>query len=382
MADFKISGRMSVERLQKQFKDNFGSSLRVYKGAVFADPKATLASIRTSDDKGGEFLVRGNMHVGTFEDDMLKRFGIRVQVSSADDSKLLPNDMTLAASGKALSKASKTNRSAGNASGSGEAASLNGLDRKEGISDDKVLILGDSAKQVLFNEFYHSVANRDYHEGMVVKQFMKRADDIFKSIDVTLEEDRELVMDLEERMRNLIHENGDVYGGIAYLLYVAGMKYGHNMEFDEEVIFDHGYTFQEFLQQELSPVGMVCANFDKDDFEEVFISKFIFSLIRLIDYDCDVSDLAEYIVACGVKEYTFSDEQEDWINDIAVGILSALGFELETYEGDCSLSTNRFLMWQGYYFGLDMGYDYLRLADDLKNSGINVIDSEFYSHRI
>jgi hypothetical protein len=113
MADFKISGRMSVEGLQKQFKDNFGSSLRVYKGAVFADPKATLASIRTSDDKGGEFLVRGNMHVGTFEDEMLKRFGIRVQVSNVDDSKLLPNDMTLAASGKALSKAGKTNRSAG-----------------------------------------------------------------------------------------------------------------------------------------------------------------------------------------------------------------------------------------------------------------------------
>jgi hypothetical protein len=135
MADFKISGRMSVERLQKQFKDNFGSSLRVYKGAVFADPKATLASIRTSDDKGGDFTVRGNMHVGTFEDEMLKRFGIRVQVSSADDSKLLPNDMTLAVSGKALSKAGKPNRSAGNESGSGETGDFSENGDEENFHD-------------------------------------------------------------------------------------------------------------------------------------------------------------------------------------------------------------------------------------------------------
>lgn len=45
MADFKISGRMSVARLQSQFKCSYGLELRVYNGAKLADESATLASI-------------------------------------------------------------------------------------------------------------------------------------------------------------------------------------------------------------------------------------------------------------------------------------------------------------------------------------------------
>ena len=50
MAEIKVSGRMSVASLKKQFKEAFGSTLRVYKSVsakgAFADDKATLASIR------------------------------------------------------------------------------------------------------------------------------------------------------------------------------------------------------------------------------------------------------------------------------------------------------------------------------------------------
>lgn len=100
MADFKISGRMSVETLQKQFKDNFGATLRVYSGNKFADPKATLASIRASDAKGGEFSANGHMHVGRFEDEIKRIFGIKVQVANKDNSSLAPNNITLSQSGK------------------------------------------------------------------------------------------------------------------------------------------------------------------------------------------------------------------------------------------------------------------------------------------
>jgi hypothetical protein len=34
MAEFSISGRMSVARLQAQFETNYGLELRVYKGLV------------------------------------------------------------------------------------------------------------------------------------------------------------------------------------------------------------------------------------------------------------------------------------------------------------------------------------------------------------
>lgn len=100
MADFKISGRMTVKTLKKQFKEQFGSTLRVYHGVKFADDEATLASIRKEGAKGGELTVNGNMKVGTFEDKFLELFGIKVQVSSPDDTKLVDNNITLSQSGK------------------------------------------------------------------------------------------------------------------------------------------------------------------------------------------------------------------------------------------------------------------------------------------
>ena len=101
MAEFKISGRMSVARLQEQFKESYGGSLRVFHGAKFADPKATLASIRAEGAPiGGEFTVGGNMHAGRFEHEMKEKFGIKVQVANKDNTKLVPDDTSLSSSGK------------------------------------------------------------------------------------------------------------------------------------------------------------------------------------------------------------------------------------------------------------------------------------------
>ncbi len=100
MADFNINGRMKVSTLKKQFKDAFGSTLRVYKGKQFADEDATLASIRGEGAKGGELACKGNMKVGSFEDKVKELYGISVQVATPDDSKLSDNSLTLTASGK------------------------------------------------------------------------------------------------------------------------------------------------------------------------------------------------------------------------------------------------------------------------------------------
>jgi hypothetical protein len=100
MAELAISGKMKVKTLKANFKEAFGSSLRVYTGKKFADDDATLASIRTSEAKGGELKVNGKMLVGNFEKKVLEEFGIIIQVSTPDDSKLSDNSMTLTASGK------------------------------------------------------------------------------------------------------------------------------------------------------------------------------------------------------------------------------------------------------------------------------------------
>lgn len=95
---------MKVKTLKEKFKENFGSTLRVYKSAsckgAFADDDATLASIRAEGAKGGELVVKGNIKVGNFEKKIAELYGIGVQVANADDSKLADNDVTISAAGK------------------------------------------------------------------------------------------------------------------------------------------------------------------------------------------------------------------------------------------------------------------------------------------
>lgn len=101
MAEFSINGRMTVKSLRKQFKDTFGASLRVYKGAKFAPEDATLASIRSGESiKGGELVCKGNLQVGNFEAKMKEMFGITVKVANPDNTKLASSNMTIAAAGR------------------------------------------------------------------------------------------------------------------------------------------------------------------------------------------------------------------------------------------------------------------------------------------
>ena len=96
MAELKISGRMSVKRLKENFKNEFGGTLRVYDGREKADDNATLASIRRNNEaKGGELVCNGNKSVGNFEKDMLRVFGIKVQVATPDDWTLVLDGITL-----------------------------------------------------------------------------------------------------------------------------------------------------------------------------------------------------------------------------------------------------------------------------------------------
>ena len=92
-----INGRMAVKTLQKEFKKEFGLTLRIYDGKSFADESSTLASIRKGDKKGGEFSPRKNMKVGNVEEKFMDLFEIKVQVAGSDNSYLCDDDLTLAA---------------------------------------------------------------------------------------------------------------------------------------------------------------------------------------------------------------------------------------------------------------------------------------------
>lgn len=100
MAEINVNGRMLVKNFKKQFQEAFGCSLRVYVKTHFADDEQTLASLREEGKKGGELSVKGNMLVGNFEAKMLEEYGITVQVANIDDTKLVDNNLTLAAAGR------------------------------------------------------------------------------------------------------------------------------------------------------------------------------------------------------------------------------------------------------------------------------------------
>jgi len=96
MAEFKIDGRMTVKSLKQNFMDTFGGTLRVYNGNKKADDSATLASLRGEDaPKTGEFVCRASRTVGSFEKDLMDKFGIKVQVATGDDWVLVLDGITL-----------------------------------------------------------------------------------------------------------------------------------------------------------------------------------------------------------------------------------------------------------------------------------------------
>lgn len=102
MADFSISGRMTVKKLKEQFKESFGGTLRVYHGVGFANDSDTIAKIRKAGaEKAADFKVVGNLTCGSFEKRILDNYGIKVQVANKDNSALVDGKKTLADSGRA-----------------------------------------------------------------------------------------------------------------------------------------------------------------------------------------------------------------------------------------------------------------------------------------
>lgn len=98
MAELKINGRKRVKTLKAEFKELFGSTLRIYTTPScrrFADDDATLASIRAEGAIGGDMSISEDTIVSTFEKEFTAMWGIGVQIANADNTTLAPNDATL-----------------------------------------------------------------------------------------------------------------------------------------------------------------------------------------------------------------------------------------------------------------------------------------------
>ena len=100
---FHVDGRMTVNTLQRQFRDAFNAGLRVYEpSGKKANANAVLAKLRTVEGatEVGEFEATNDMKVMDFEYKMKSIFGINVQVALLDDSKLSKDDSPLKDAGQ------------------------------------------------------------------------------------------------------------------------------------------------------------------------------------------------------------------------------------------------------------------------------------------
>jgi hypothetical protein len=89
LKDVEVSGNMHVGTFQKNFKDSFGTEIRLYKGlntgkgSKRADVKATLASICGDGIKVQNIVLKKNSTVGDIEVQFKTQMGIGVQNNAA-----------------------------------------------------------------------------------------------------------------------------------------------------------------------------------------------------------------------------------------------------------------------------------------------------------
>lgn len=101
MKDIEVKGNMKVDTLKKQFKESFGTEIRVYKtlntgrGSKPAGEKSTLASIGDTTRKVESMTIKKSKSVGTIEDEFKEHMGIGIQVMTPDGKDFAPNDMKL-----------------------------------------------------------------------------------------------------------------------------------------------------------------------------------------------------------------------------------------------------------------------------------------------
>lgn len=99
MAIIKVTKASSVQSIKKQFSEQFNCNIRIYKGARFADDKMKISDLSKTDNPGGELELGARSRVENVEKYFSDNFGIKVQISNADDSKLADNGMTLTQAG-------------------------------------------------------------------------------------------------------------------------------------------------------------------------------------------------------------------------------------------------------------------------------------------
>jgi len=99
-ADFHLAPNKKIKSIQSEFKQNFGLTLRVYKGKMLADSEMTFAQLNAKTSKevkasNTDLEIKSNMNIGDFEELINKHFGVTVQVANEFNTYCVNNKYTL-----------------------------------------------------------------------------------------------------------------------------------------------------------------------------------------------------------------------------------------------------------------------------------------------
>ncbi len=204
-----------------------------------------------------------------------------------------------------------------------------------------------------------------------VHDFIEHTNQLFENFSWESESDCEEIADLYSNLNEITLKDCPRYGGYLYLFTQISEKMGeleYDTYFDWDIALEHGYDWGELTSKGDTVVKLIGKEYPKNEFKIYFSSLFILTLLRSVDHATG-EDIAEFIVSNDIHEYGDVFEidvsgEEDFVGDSVILILKTMGYDLDDYEGECSIN--------GKYFkrGFDLGYDYVNLATDFRDSNI------------
>ena len=203
-------------------------------------------------------------------------------------------------------------------------------------------------------------------------EFIEDTKKLFTGFSWENEKDCDEVADLHNQLNEITQSDVPRYGGYLYLFTKIAYELGegeYDTHFEWDYAIDHGYDWWDITGISKTVVELVGEKYGESEFNKYFCSLFLLTLLKIVD-DASETGIAEYIVSNNIAAYKKSfpdtnDATEDFVSDIVIELLKTIGYDIHDYEGECKI--------EGRYFldiGLDMGYDYLRLAEDFRDSNM------------
>ena len=203
-------------------------------------------------------------------------------------------------------------------------------------------------------------------------EFIENTNKLFKDFSYENEKDCDEVADIHNQLNEITQSDVPKYGGYLYLFTKIAYELGegeYDTHFEWNYALEHGFEWSYLTGESKTVVELVGEKYGESEFNKYFCSLFLLTLLRIVD-DASETGIAEYIVSNNVSAYKKAfpdthDSIEDFVSDMVIVLLKTIGYDIWDYEGECTI--------EGRYFldvGLDMGYDYLRLAEDFRDSNV------------